>query len=274
MISRLHIAAGFKNNKTYLKNSFCTSPFKIGNITEDRRKSLIKLMLMSSSPGILDNDSYEIKIDIEENAELQISTQGYQRIFTMQNGAKQTINISLAENASLCYLPHPSVPHKSSLFKSVNTIYLKTNHNLIWNEIVTCGRKLSNEAFAFTSFHNTTNIYLNGKLVVKENLLIEPAKTNISAIGQLEGYSHQSSLLFINNKADCRYLMQDCIELLAPIEGIEYGISELPVNGFTIRMLGNKGEQLFEIQNRLTLLLAAEAVTESVDERNATEIVR
>jgi urease accessory protein len=260
MISILHITAGYKNNKTYLKNSFCTSPFKIGNITEDKTKSLMRLMLMSSSPGILDNDVYKIKMDIEEDAELQVTTQGYQRIFTMQNEARQNIEINIANNASLCYLPHPTVPHKNSSYKSTNIIRLKDNHRLTWSEIITCGRKLCNERFTFTCYHNTTNIYLNERLVVKENLLIEPHKTNVAAIGQMEGYTHQSSLVFISNRADCEYLMNECKELLTTIEGVEFGISKLAVNGFTIRTIGFKGEQLFEVQKQLVSILEKKTV--------------
>ncbi len=259
MRSHLHIVAAYKNNKTYLKNSFCMQPFKIGNVTEDKTKNLMKLMIMSSSPGVLDNDDYDIKIEVEKEAQLQVTTQGYQRIFTMQNGAEQTINVHLASNASLSYLPHPNVPHKSSNYTGINNIYLSNSHSLLWSEIITCGRKLCDEEFMFTRFQNITKVYLNNKLVVKENILLEPHKRNIHAIGQLEGYTHQSGLLFINNKADNEYLMYECRELLLPIEGIEFGISELPVNGFTIRMTGHKGEQLFELHKQLAYLLTKEA---------------
>jgi urease accessory protein len=265
MISKLHITAGCKNNETYLKNSYCTSPFKIGNITEDKTKSLMKLMMMSSSPGVLDNDSYEIKIDVEGDAKLQLTTQGYQRIFTMQNEARQTMHVNIDGNASFFYLPHPTVPHKNSSYRSTNNIHLKNNHQLIWSEIITCGRKLSNEAFAFTRYHNTTNIYLNEGLVVKENLLLEPHKTNVAAIGQLEGYTHQSSLIFLNDTVECELIMQECQELLNTIDGIEFGISSLPVSGFTIRMLGFKGEQLFEVQKHLASMLEKKTINKLVE---------
>lgn len=264
MIARMHITAGFKSKKTYLKNSFSTSPCKIGNITEDKTKSMMRLMMMSSSPGILDNDRYEITIDLEEEAELELTTQGYQRIFTMQNEAEQSTNIRLAEHSSLCYLPHPNVPHKFSSFRSINTIHLNTTHHLVWSEIITCGRKLCNEAFYFTRFQNTTSIYLHKKLVVKENLLLEPGKTNLSLIGQLEGYTHQSSLLYLNNHSDTEYLMYNSNDLLSAIEGIEFGISALPVKGFSIRMFGRKAEQLFEIHKKLAQLLAEKRVSVTI----------
>ena len=224
------------------------------NITEGKRSNLLKLMTMSSSPGILDNDYYNVKIEMEESADLHLCNQGYQRIFTMQNGAAQNINLVLHNNASLCYLPHPNVPHISSKYKSVNNIYLQANHSLCWSEIITCGRKLCDEKFLFTSYQNTTNVYIENKLVVKENVLLEPAKRNLSAIGQLEGYTHQSSLLLLNNDADINCLMAECRQLLLPIEGIQFGISALPVQGFSIRMLGNKAEQLFDLHKRLSHL--------------------
>ncbi len=258
MKSQLHIIAGFKNNRTYLKNSFCTQPFKIGKITEDNTESLMKLMIMSSSPGVLDSDHYNIKIELEEDAKLQLTTQGFQRIFTMQNGAEQNVNVHLQNNASFAYLPHPNVPHKSSQYTGINNIYLRRNHNLLWSDIIKCGRKLCNEEFEFTRFQNITNVYLEDKLVIKENILLEPARRNICVIGQLEDYTHQSSLLYVNNKANNECLMQECRELLLPIDGIEFGISLL-VKGFNIRMLGYKGEQLFEIQKRLGFLLGREA---------------
>ncbi len=107
MKGQLQITAGYKNNKTFLKRSFFTQPFKIGNVTEDNSKGLLKLMIMSSSPGILDNDNYNTHINIEEGAQLEITTQGCQRIFSMKNAAHQCTNVHVNNNAFLCYLPHP-----------------------------------------------------------------------------------------------------------------------------------------------------------------------
>ncbi len=42
-----------------------------------------------------------------------------------------------------------------------------------------------------------------------------------------------------------------CHEILSGKEEITFGISMLPVNGLIIRMLGYKGEQLFDLNNRI-----------------------
>lgn len=255
MNSHLHIIAGYKDMKTFLKHSYCNQPFKLANITENKADGLLRLMVTSSSPGVLDNDNYIIEIEIEENASAHLTTQGYQRLFTMSNKASQSMNVRVKNNGSFCFLPHPNVPHKASNFSSVNNIFLCKKHNLIWSEIITCGRKLSGEEFKFTRFQNVTNVYIDHKLVVKENVILEPLKKDVHAIGQLEGYTHQSTLLFINDHADMKKLLKECHQFLSGIEDITFGISMLPVNGLIIRILGQKGEKLFNCNNKLASLI-------------------
>lgn len=255
MKDHMNIQVGFKNNKSYIRESFCRQPFKAANITEDKRESLLRLMLMSSSPGILNNDNYSIKIIIDENASLMLTTQGYQRLFSMGNKASQTIDVDIKKNGTLFYLPYPSVPHKASDFTSVNTIHLTTDHTLLWSEILTCGRKLSGEEFIFTRLHNLTSIFIDNKLVVRENLLMRPLQDRVHSIGNLEGYTHQSGLLFLNDTVDIKKIQEEIKEILSGMEDIIFGISLLPVNGLICRVLGNKAERLFECNNKIASVI-------------------
>lgn len=251
----LHIVAGYKNSGTFLKHLYAAQPFKIAVINEGKPEHLLRLMMTSSSPGILDNDHYEIEINVEEKAQLHLTTQGYQRLFSMKKNASQLLKVHAANGASFFYLPHPVVPHKDSDYSAVNNIFLKQEHNLIWLEILTCGRKLSGEEFTFTRFHSVTNIYLNDKLVVKENVLFEPLKMNVHAIGQLEGFTHQSTLLFLNNSANIEAVADACKLILNEAKEILTGISKLPTNGLIIRLLGYKAEELFDLNKKIAGVL-------------------
>lgn len=91
----LHIQTGFKNNKTYLKKAYYTTPFKLANITEDKNQPVLQLMLRSSSPGILDEDNYNLKVELDENCSLRLQTQSYQRLFEMKKGASQNVEVFL-----------------------------------------------------------------------------------------------------------------------------------------------------------------------------------
>src|SRR4051812_46678781 len=116
MIARVSIYTAFRESQTYLKNSFADTPFKVANVTEDKKDRSLKLMLMSSSPGILDGDDYRIEILLGEDSSLQLLTQSYQRLFNMKKSAAQRMVVTMQRGTLFTYLPHPTVPHKESDF--------------------------------------------------------------------------------------------------------------------------------------------------------------
>lgn len=251
MNAQLHIQIDERKGRSCLKQAYCTTPFKVANITEDKTQHDLHLMLMSSSPGILDGDRYDMKIEIEKNCSCYLHTQAYQRLFNMQHGASQQLNVYLADGASFVFLPHPSVPHEQSVFTSCNNFYLNRNCHFVFGEILTCGRKLNGEAFLFSKYHSINQIFLNDKLVIKENLLMQPSVIDVQAIGQLEGYTHQASFIYLREDTDMKSLQGELLELLAAEKNIEYGITAAPVNGLLIRIIGNGAEQLHKLLIKL-----------------------
>jgi urease accessory protein len=246
MISDLHIITSLRGTVTYLKKLFFTAPFKVADITINKRQRQLHLTLMSSSPGILDTDEYRIKIELESGCALRLYTQAYQRLFNMKGSARQSVDFNMGKNSSLYFIPHPVVPHADSNYSARNRIYLSDNCCLIFGEILTCGRKKNGELFKFSRFHNLTEIFLNNKLVMRENLLIEPAKIDMNAIGQLEGYTHQASMIYLHEQADPASLCTKIHELLSQETDIEFGVSAAPVNGILVRIMGNGAEQLMD----------------------------
>jgi len=252
---QIQITTAFKNGGTFLKDSFHSHPFKVANITENKKEDLLRLMITSSSPGVLNGDQNHFDITLEENASLHLTTQGFHRIFSNATAASQSVSVRMANNASFIFLPHPTVPHAASQYLSTNHIDLQKKHFLIWSETITCGRKLSGEEFKFIKFQNITQIYLDGKLAINENVILEPSREPFHRIGQLEGFTHQSSLLFLNDVVDMSQVAVEANHFLSEKKDIIFGISRLPVNGLIFRILGQKGEKLFEYNNKIALLI-------------------
>jgi urease accessory protein len=244
MRAELDIQVAATEGITRLKQSYFTPPLKIANITEYRNDPFLRLMLMSSSPGILDGDEYDMQITLERSAALHITTQSYQRLFTMQKGASQQLTVRLEEGASLAYLPMPVVPHKASIFAARNTIHLHPQSSLIWGEVFTCGRKLNGELFVFSKYHNITEIFMEGKLLIRDNIFLQPELIDVTAIGQSEGYSHQASMVYLHPAADIKALTEWIAASMDKESALLFGITAAPVNGLILRMLAQKAEQL------------------------------
>jgi urease accessory protein len=259
MKANLHIQTAERNGITYLKQSYYTPPFKVANITEDKKAGPLHLMLMCSSPGVLEGDDYQVKINVEPNCHLHLHTQSYQRLFAMQHGARQATEVYLQKGATFVYIPHPAVPHKQAAFTALNKIYLQGNNRLIWGDLLTCGRKLNGERFNFIKYHNVTDVYMQGRLIIKENLLVQPAVVALDAIGQWEGFSHQASLIILDKPETINQLYEPVNTWLQQQNGITFGLSTLADTAIIIRMLGNKAEPLFHCLTQIAGL----AITKS-----------
>ncbi|HVI44066.1 MAG TPA: urease accessory protein UreD [Chitinophaga sp.] len=256
MINRLSITCGFKNERSYLKDTFFTRPFRVVSVGEDRRDPALYLMIMSSSPGILDDDHYDIDITVETHSRLQLQSQSYQRLFNMQRGARQEQRITLQRNSTFSYVQHPVVPHEHSIFSGHTAIILEDNCQLTFGEIITCGRKHSGEVFRFSSFHNITEVRYRHKLLLKDNVLLQPQLLSMQAIGQMEGYTHQATLLYVNTgECDMDALPDALHELLSAEEGIAAGVSRSGTYCTVVRILGNGGEQLLSCLQRMQYYL-------------------
>jgi urease accessory protein len=255
MNAQVHIEAVTQNGITCQGKSYFTPPFKVANITEDKRSPWLHLMLMNSSPGILDEDQYAIKIEVGENALLHLHTQSYQRIFTMKNQATQLLEAHLQKNAVFIHLPHPSVPHENASFTIHNKIFLTPESDLVWGEVLTCGRKLNGEVFRFSKYHSVTDIFINNKLVIKENLLMQPSLIDPRGLGQLEGFTHQASLICFNRNGMGTECLDEIHDYLSGEQGILHGISSTAGNGMIVRILGNGAEQLHQHLTAIAFLV-------------------
>jgi len=260
--AKLHIETALQNERTVLTKSFCTAPFKIANITEDKKQGRLQIMLMSSSPGILDDDEINLQVHVGERCSLELQTQSYQRLFQMNNGARQFLNVNLEAGASFVYIPHPVVPHRNSVFVSRSKIVLDQTSFLIWAEVMSCGRKLNGEIFEFSSYQSITEIFFSEKLWVKENILMRPGETDLRSIGQLENFTHHASLIFINHCEDINSRIAQVISLLEEQENIQFGVSKLPVNGMIVRLLGFRAEQLFDLLKNISSVLSVRKTKE------------
>lgn len=255
MNATLQIQTNFANGITRLGKTYFTPPFKVANITEDKQSNWLQLMIMNSSPGILDGDEYEILIELERGSCLQLHSQSYQRLFQMKKGAFQKSILRLAADCSFIYIPHPCVPHEHSSFKTTNKIYLSANCNLTWGEVLTCGRKLNGEVFRFSSYHTITEVYNEGKLILKENLLMQPSQVDPKRIGQLEGFTHQASFICFPANNPNAESIDKIYNWLTKQDDIEFGITQVAGDGILVRMLGHGAELLYHNLHTLAKMI-------------------
>lgn len=254
----LYLEAGYKQERSFLKNLFVKPPYKIADVTERQTNAYLRLMIMSSSPGVLDNDHHKIIVKVDSAASVSLETQAYHRLFPMKAGASQMIEVELADQACLVYLPHPCVPHRQTKYAATNRICITAGGTLVWGEIITSGRGLKNESFTFSSYHSITEVYCRGKLIIRENLLIEPHRADWNTIGRMEGFTHYGSLILICDRIRRSELKQQLDKSLNELQGVIWGFSETKDGHCVVRVLGHKVEPMYNCFKEVGYFVLAE----------------
>lgn len=246
MICKLDLTVGHRLGRSYARDIYAGKPFRVVPVGQYATDNALHLMWMSVSPGILDGDHYDIRIELEEDARLQLESQSYQRLYHMNNRATQDMHIRLARGADFAFVPYPVVPHRNSTFISKTKVTLHPEASFLMSEIVTCGRKLSGEVFEYAHFQNLTEVYdEKHRLLLKDNIMLVPSLMPLSGTGMLEGFTHQGTLVYTGKAGDAiSSLIEEVYDMLECEEGVVYGVSETKHPGFVLRMLGNGGEQL------------------------------
>lgn len=235
---------------TIPEHVYYSAPFKLTNFFRLPNGG-IEYILMNASAGIMAGDNYQIDLQLAKGSQLLISAQSYEKIHAMPAGkAKRKVNIQIAENASLIYTPLPTIPFQSSVFHSSTEIRLADiSSRLIYSDIISSGRTLRNERFAFTQYHNLLSVYLGDKIVYRDNCYLVPTEQNLASCGMFEGYSHLGNLIIYGYVFNSENLTS--IHAAIDESGLDCGISALAGGGYLIRVLSNAAEPITELFNTI-----------------------
>lgn len=112
---------------------------------------------------------------------------------------------------------------------------------LIYEEIISCGRAACEERFLYRFYNNHLEIRCKGKLKYFDNTRYQPSEMNMEGFGMFEGYTHLMNLLLCNVS-----LSKGLKKIKNYLEesGICGGVTKLDENWYCIKILGNSAQEL------------------------------
>ncbi|MFR9650588.1 MAG: urease accessory protein UreD [Rikenellaceae bacterium] len=249
MEAQIKLVVTQREGRSYIRSLYTTPPFRVVSVGQLAHDGAAYLMQMSTSPGVLSGDRYNINVEVEQGARLQLKSQSYQRIYDMDGEVRQQMVVKIGDNAHFSQVAHPIVPHRNSAYFASTHVEMGENSSFVQSEIITCGRLHHGEQFEFRLFSNSIEVYHKGRLRLKDRVWLAPNSLPLREIGLLEGYTHQATLIYQTTQpdVDIKALIDSIYEQLSPIKSVSVGISESYNRGFVVRLLGGGGEELFEI---------------------------
>lgn len=219
-------------------------------------------VVVNPGGGYLGGDRYELDLTVAAGGTALVTTQSATKVYrTPTAPARQDVRLELGPGAVLEYLPDQLIAYEGADYVQSTSVSMDPSASLLTSEVVTPGWAPDGTGFRYRSVVLRTEVEMGGRTVVLDNLRLRPDEDAVAGLGFLEGRTHLGSLLVVDPRAD-RGLVDRVHELLAAAEervpGLRCGVSELPVPGLVVRVLGPGSTELTDLLLDVSALLRAE----------------
>ncbi|MDR1157779.1 MAG: urease accessory protein UreD [Oscillospiraceae bacterium] len=254
--STLCVTARPAGGRTVLADVRFTAPYKILHPFYDENGSM-SVMMVSVSAGILSGDSQKIDITVREGARLTVTSQAFEKIHKMDDGAFATRDTRLVveKDAALSYAPLPVIPFKDSAFRSQTEVRLaEASSRFFQSEIISCGRASRGERFAYREYKSLTKIYEGETLIYADNAVYRPGSAPMERFCLFEGYTHLGTCLMVNQDISEEQTEALRAAVYALKDGVG-GVTKTGYGGHCVRALANGSEPLLALNDKIREIL-------------------
>ncbi|MCI1189040.1 urease accessory protein UreD [Hymenobacter sp. DH14] len=167
----------------------------------------VHVVLSSYGGGMVAGDVIQLRITVQAEAQLILSTQASTRIFRSIDGAvaaQHTVG-ELKENALAVVFPDPVVLQAESRYRQVQEWHLQPTSLLLLVDWFHSGRMDQGERFAFTSLHSELRVRVAGRLVVLDRFGFEPAENIATSPANFAEYQTFFSVFLVGSPEDARF---------------------------------------------------------------------
>lgn len=248
-----------RQGKSVAKDVYFQGAFKLQRPIYHDNSSIPCYYILNPGGGYLDGDTYRMRVSLEEQAKLMLTTQAAAKIYkTPRTQAYQETEINLAKGSYLEYLPDPVIAYQNARYFQKNVIRMEKGATLLYSDILTPGWSPEGDLFSYDMLRLINEIYLEDELAAFDHLKLTPNEDDMSALGFMEGYTHLGSFIVIGEKTDDE-LLERLYEIINEMRGdFSFGLSKLVVPGFTVRVMANMTQVIQRIFRNCHLIISEE----------------
>nr|GAT44084.1 predicted protein [Mycena chlorophos] len=165
------------------------------------RPGVATAYLITYGGGLVSGDEVVISGEVGAGASLVLLTQGSTKIFKYRPGrraaslggsvTRQQLEMSVEAGGALFLLPDPVTCFEAASYESVQRFRIAKDASLAVVDWITAGRKTRGEEWAFARYLSINEIFVDGKRVAKDVLLLE------GDMDKLRGYACHASVFIL-----------------------------------------------------------------------------
>ncbi|MBC8171823.1 MAG: urease accessory protein UreD [Anaerolineae bacterium] len=245
----LRLSFARRGERTVLLENYSRPPLQVMRPIPDATGCLC-IYLLSPSGGVLQDDRYNIQIQVGANTHALFTTPSANRVYRMPTGyAEQKVFVTIEQQGILEFVPDATILFADADWRQTTEVTLAPGALLILHEIIMPGRFAHGEYLQFRNYQNRLIVRDAAGLILYDAARIEPAQQNLERIGWLEGYRCWGSLYVLGDlerwHLNAAQFCRDYGERLTTVHSIG-ALSPLHRNGFTARMLSQRLETIHD----------------------------
>jgi urease accessory protein len=152
-----------------------SSPLKI--LVPRPRGASVSACLASFGGGLLAGDEIDVQIEIGDAARCHLGTQASTKIY--RNPAMlpcgHALSAKLGKGSVLILAPDPVQAFQGSFYQQRQEFHLQSDSGLLALDWLSSGRAARGERWAFGRYESRNEVFVDGKRVVMDSLLLDPA---------------------------------------------------------------------------------------------------
>lgn len=228
---------------TQLADAAWRAPLKLAKTFQDDHG--LSACVMDASPGLLAGDNYELKFQLDENARVQLSNQGFARVHpSRERPASLTQHLKVASGAWCELFFEPTLLYRDAFLRAQTTIEVERGGTLLWGEYWGAGRIARGEVWQFFGLDARCSATYNQQLAYFSNTRLRPHEQNPRAIGAFGDCTHWGTVLCISERANAN-LRDVWREILRDFPSVQSGAS-LTIHGGVVALL--MGTRAYDLQ--------------------------
>ena len=220
-------------------------PLQTFGLQEADHRGAAYLQILNPCGGLFEGDSAEVEVTLQRETHLYLTTQAATKVYPAENGhaARQHLRLRVAAGAILEYFPLPLIPFAQALFVQEIAIQVESGGVCLVAEVLAPGRVARGERFAYRMIRSRVEGWVDDRLALFEQLILQPAQDSYAGLGMLGEDSYLGTLYVLTSRA-LTPLIPRWNRCLTKRYGACVGITALAYGGLVARLLGQTGQEV------------------------------
>jgi len=160
---RLQLAYANHDNATQIVSSAAQAPLRVQRPFYPEGQQVCHSVILHTAGGMVGSDRLSIVLQLQSQAQALLTTAAAAKIYrTNGQEAQQTVQVEVAENACLEWLPQETIVFDRALYRQTMRINLAAGATWLGWEITRFGRSARGEKFTQGNWRSHTEVWQTG----------------------------------------------------------------------------------------------------------------